>query len=135
MAWTKKRLHGVALKAAGFTNLGRDHMDYHSDVEDYFDAKMRLFNELLPKGSAAVIFADDGVSDRVIAIAKDAGHEILGVGRKGNYLSLKRVEHERYQQIAEIVHDNQNCRVKFPPCRRFPDFKRSGCSRVGNGRR
>ena len=44
---------------AGFTNLGRDHMDYHPTVEDYLRAKMRLFDTLLPKGAPAVIFADD----------------------------------------------------------------------------
>ncbi len=45
------RLDGVRLAAAAFTNLGRDHMDYHPTVEDYMAAKMRLFRDLLPKGS------------------------------------------------------------------------------------
>jgi UDP-N-acetylmuramoyl-L-alanyl-D-glutamate--2,6-diaminopimelate ligase len=110
----QKRLHGVRLGAAAFTNLGRDHMDYHDDVEDYLGAKMRLFNELLPKGSPAVIFADDPFSQRVAQIANDAGHQVLQVGRKGDYLSLKRVEHQRYCQVAEIVHGDKTCRVNFP---------------------
>jgi UDP-N-acetylmuramoyl-L-alanyl-D-glutamate--2,6-diaminopimelate ligase len=110
----QKRLHGVVLSAAAFTNLGRDHMDYHDDVEDYFQAKMRLFEELLPKGSPAVIFSDDPISDRVAAVAKSAGHQVLRVGRKGDYLSAKRVEHERYRQVAEIVHADRTCRVNFP---------------------
>ena len=110
----QKRLFGVKLSAAGFTNLGHDHLDYHDTMEDYFQAKMRLFCELLPKGSPAVIFADDGVSERVCKIAGDAGHKVLRVGRKGDYLCLKRVEHERYRQIAEITLGNKTRRVSFP---------------------
>ena len=55
------------LAAGGFTNLGRDHMDYHPTVEDYHRAKMRLFDTLLPKGAPAVIFADDPWSAPTIA--------------------------------------------------------------------
>ena len=67
------RLDGVRLAAAAFTNLGRDHMDYHPTVEDYMAAKMRLFRDLLPKGSPAVIFADDAWSPQAISAARDAG--------------------------------------------------------------
>jgi UDP-N-acetylmuramoyl-L-alanyl-D-glutamate--2,6-diaminopimelate ligase len=96
------RLDGVRLKAAGFTNLGRDHMDYHPTVESYMAAKMRLFAALLPTGSPAVIFADDAWSEQAIAAAREAGHEIRTVGRKGNFLTLKRVEHSRHKQVAEV---------------------------------
>src|SRR5690606_26733289 len=58
----QRRLDGVRLAAGGFTNLGRDHMDYHPTVEEYHAAKMRLFDALLPHGAPAVIFADDGWS-------------------------------------------------------------------------
>ena len=50
----QRRLDGVRLAAGAFTNLGRDHMDYHPTVEDYHGAKMRLFDALLPKGAPAV---------------------------------------------------------------------------------
>src|ERR1700712_2485852 len=63
------RLDGVRLAAAGFTNLGRDHMDYHPTVESYMAAKMRLFEALLPIGSPAVIFADDAWSEVATAVA------------------------------------------------------------------
>ena len=110
----QKRLHGVKLNAAGFTNLGRDHLDYHHDMKDYLTAKMRLFRELLPRGSAAVIFSDDPFSEEVASIAKSSGHEVLQVGRKGNFLCLKRVEHERYNQFAEIMNGKKVYRVNFP---------------------
>lgn len=96
------RLDGVRLAAAAFTNLGRDHMDYHPTVEDYMAAKMRLFRDLLPKGSPAVIFADDAWSAQAIAAARDAGQDVRTVGRKGSFLTLKRVEHFRHKQIAEV---------------------------------
>ncbi|THV24830.1 UDP-N-acetylmuramoyl-L-alanyl-D-glutamate--2,6-diaminopimelate ligase [Peteryoungia ipomoeae] len=108
------RLDGVRLAAAGFTNLGRDHMDYHPTVEDYMAAKMRLFRELLPKGAPAVIYADDVWSDEAIRVAREAGHQILTVGRKGTFLTLKRVEHSRHKQVAEIHHGDDIYEVHIP---------------------
>lgn len=96
------RLDGVRLSAAAFTNLGRDHMDYHPTVEHYMAAKMRLFDTLLPKGSPAIIFADDEWSDAAIKAAAHAGLDVRTVGRKGCYLTLKRVEHFRHKQMAEV---------------------------------
>jgi UDP-N-acetylmuramoyl-L-alanyl-D-glutamate--2,6-diaminopimelate ligase len=96
------RLDGVQLVAAGFTNLGRDHMDYHPTIEDYMAAKMRLFSELLPKGSPALIFADDPWSAEAIRVATQAGHDVRTVGRAGNFITLKRVEHFRHRQMAEV---------------------------------
>jgi UDP-N-acetylmuramoyl-L-alanyl-D-glutamate--2,6-diaminopimelate ligase len=108
------RLDGVRISAAGFTNLGRDHMDYHKDTEDYFRAKMRLFGDLTPKGSPAVIFADDPFSARTIDVCRKAGLKLLTVGRGGQFLSLKRVEHERFRQIAEIQSEGIIYRIEFP---------------------
>ena len=98
----QRRLDGVRLSAGGFTNLGRDHMDYHPTVEEYHRAKLRLFDTLLPKGAPAVIFADDPWSKPTIDAAQAAGLDVLTVGRHGDYLTLKRVEHERFRQRAEI---------------------------------
>ncbi len=98
----QRRLDGVKLAAGAFTNLGRDHMDYHPTVEDYLAAKMRLFDTLLPKGAPAVIFADDPWSRRRSRPRAPPGSKVLTVGRKGDFLTLKRVEHERHRQRAEI---------------------------------
>jgi UDP-N-acetylmuramoyl-L-alanyl-D-glutamate--2,6-diaminopimelate ligase len=108
------RLDGVKLAAAAFTNLGRDHMDYHPTIERYMAAKMRLFDTLLPKGSPAVIFADDPWSDQAIKAAHDAGHDVRTVGRKGEYLTLKRVEHFRHKQVAEIHAAGEIFEVDIP---------------------
>lgn len=98
----QSRLDGVRLSAAAFTNLGRDHMDYHPTVEHYMASKMRLFEALLPKGAPAVIFADDQWSDQAIAAARKAKLDVRTVGRKGDFISLKRVEHFRHKQSAEV---------------------------------
>lgn len=96
------RLDGVRLSAAAFTNLGRDHMDYHPTIEAYFKAKMRLFDTLLPQGAPAIVFADGKFSEKAAKHIADAGRKALTVGRKGDFIKLKRVEHERFRQYAEL---------------------------------
>ncbi|RWX78489.1 UDP-N-acetylmuramoyl-L-alanyl-D-glutamate--2,6-diaminopimelate ligase [Neorhizobium lilium] len=110
----QSRLDGVRLSASAFTNLGRDHMDYHPTVESYMAAKMRLFDTLTPKGAPAVIFADDEWSQEGIRAATTAGLDVRTVGRKGSYLSLKRVEHFRHKQTAEIHVGREIFEVDIP---------------------
>jgi UDP-N-acetylmuramoyl-L-alanyl-D-glutamate--2,6-diaminopimelate ligase len=110
----QRRLDGVRLAAGGFTNLGRDHMDYHPTVEDYHRAKLRLFDTLLPKGAPAVIFADDPWSEPTVRAAKAAGLNVLTVGRHGDFLRLKRVEHERHRQRAEVEVDGLLHEIDLP---------------------
>ena len=108
------RLDGVRLAAGGFTNLGRDHMDYHPTVEAYHAAKMRLFTDLLPKSAPAVVFADDAWSEATETVARAAGLGVLTVGRKGRFLRLKRAEHERFRQRAEVEVDGMIHEVDLP---------------------
>jgi len=82
------RNEGLPVAAGAFTNLSRDHLDYHADMEDYFAAKMRLFSEVVSDGGAAVIWADDAWSDRAIAAARARGLRLLTVGEKGEALRL-----------------------------------------------
>src|SRR4051794_23157543 len=82
------RCEGVPLAAAAFTNFSRDHLDYHGTMDAYFEAKMRLLEELLPPASPAIIWTDDPKSDEVIARVKKSGHEILTIGRKGETIRL-----------------------------------------------
>lgn len=83
------RLDGLRLTAGAFTNLTRDHLDYHSTIEDYFNAKMRLFEELLPVGAAAVINSDMPEADIILQRAKAAGLRPFTVGKKGDDLCLQ----------------------------------------------
>ncbi|PSH70030.1 UDP-N-acetylmuramoyl-L-alanyl-D-glutamate--2,6-diaminopimelate ligase [Phyllobacterium brassicacearum] len=110
----QRRLDGVRLSAGAFTNLGRDHMDYHATVEEYHAAKLRLFTELLPKGAPAVIFADDMFSKPTIAAASEAGCQVLTVGRKGDFITLKRVEHERFRQHVEVQINGEIFEITLP---------------------
>ncbi|WP_193176496.1 UDP-N-acetylmuramoyl-L-alanyl-D-glutamate--2,6-diaminopimelate ligase [Oricola nitratireducens] len=110
----QRRLDGVKLAAGAFTNLGRDHLDYHPTVEDYLAAKLRLFDTLLAKGSPAVIFADDPYSRAAEEAAAKAGLEVLTVGRRGDFIDLKRVEHERYRQEVEVTHGGATYLFKLP---------------------
>ncbi|MEM0898772.1 MAG: UDP-N-acetylmuramoyl-L-alanyl-D-glutamate--2,6-diaminopimelate ligase [Pseudomonadota bacterium] len=110
----QRRLDGVELTAAAFTNLGRDHLDYHADMDEYFTAKMRLFDTLLSEGKPAIVYGDDAYSDRAIEVARNAGRDVRSVGRKGDFIALKRVEHERHKQTAEVSHDGRTYRIELP---------------------
>ena len=109
----QRRLDGVRLTAGAFTNLGHDHLDYHDGMADYHAAKMRLF-DLLPDGAPAVVWADDEWSAPTIDAARVRGCQVLTVGRKGEWITLKRVEHERYRQVAEVAHGSATHRVVLP---------------------
>lgn len=82
------RLDGVTLKAAAFTNLTRDHLDYHADMGSYGAAKLRLFAELLPADGAVVVNADSDFAPQVEAIARRRGQRLLRFGRNGVELKL-----------------------------------------------
>ena len=84
----QNRLDGVKIAVGAFTNLTRDHLDYHSDFEDYFAAKMRLFNELLAPGATAVINADMPEASRVVKACRDRDLKILNVGENGTTIKL-----------------------------------------------
>lgn len=82
------RLDGVKVKAAGFTNLSRDHLDYHATMDDYFHAKARLFTELLEKDGTAVINADDEYGQRLIQTCKDNAIKTFTFGDAGEDCKL-----------------------------------------------
>ena len=78
------RLDGVRFSAGAFTNITRDHLDYHPTFEDYFEAKLRLFRELLPPGAPAVIDADSPGADQVIETAHNRKLNVFTVGQSGH---------------------------------------------------
>ncbi|GAC1338345.1 MAG: UDP-N-acetylmuramoyl-L-alanyl-D-glutamate--2,6-diaminopimelate ligase [Beijerinckiaceae bacterium] len=84
----QRRLDGVRLSAGAFTNLSRDHLDYHATLDDYLAAKMRLFNVLLQPGQAAVIDSDNDVSAQVIDVCVKRGLSVMSAGERGETLRL-----------------------------------------------
>jgi UDP-N-acetylmuramoyl-L-alanyl-D-glutamate--2,6-diaminopimelate ligase len=109
------RLDGVRLTAAAFTNLGRDHLDYHPTVEAYLTAKLRLFSELLQPGRTAVVFAGDPHADAVVAAARRRDLRIFRVGTGHDTdLTLANLEREGFAQRLEITHEGRRHEVVLP---------------------
>jgi UDP-N-acetylmuramoyl-L-alanyl-D-glutamate--2,6-diaminopimelate ligase len=96
------RTEGVPVAAAAFTNLTRDHLDYHQTMHAYFEAKMRLIEDVLEPGATAVVWADDAKSDEVIARAKARGLKVLTVGTRGDTLRLLKRETTQLGQKLTI---------------------------------
>ncbi|MEE4121277.1 MAG: Mur ligase family protein, partial [Paracoccaceae bacterium] len=80
----QRRLDGVRLAAAGFTNITQDHLDYHDGFDDYFAAKARLFTRVLGDEGVAVVNTDGANGPRMAQVAEEAGHEVIRVGRSEN---------------------------------------------------
>jgi len=99
---SQRRLDGVRLAAAAFTNLGRDHLDYHATVEDYLTAKLRLFDELLSPGLPAIINADEPYADRVVAAAALRRQRVITTGRGGRDIRLVEVIPDGFGQRLTI---------------------------------
>lgn len=109
------RCEGVPLAAAAFTNLSRDHLDYHGDMDSYFAAKMRLFDELLADDGVAVIWADDAWSAQVVAHARARGVRLFTVGEAGDDLRLTAREPTALGQTLMITDAGGKAhRVRLP---------------------
>jgi UDP-N-acetylmuramoyl-L-alanyl-D-glutamate--2,6-diaminopimelate ligase len=112
------RLDGVRVAAGGFTNLTRDHMDYHPDVAHYLAAKLRLFRDLLVPGGAAVISADHDCSQQVIDAARERGLRIMAVGHKadgaGEGIRLVDAEIDGFAQKLALEHRGRRYAVRLP---------------------
>ncbi len=77
----QRRLDGVLLTAAGFSNFSQDHLDYHDTFEAYFDAKMGLFTRVLSEDGVAVVNMDDPKGGEVASLCEYRGQEVITVGR------------------------------------------------------
>jgi UDP-N-acetylmuramoyl-L-alanyl-D-glutamate--2,6-diaminopimelate ligase len=108
------RNEGVPVKAGAFTNLSRDHLDYHADMDDYFAAKMRLFDEVVEDGGAAVIWADDAWSDKACGHAEKRGLRVFTVGEEGNGIRLLARTPGQLGQALEIEHEGRTRKVNLP---------------------
>ena len=108
------RLDGVRISAAGFTDITRDHLDYHSDFEHYFSAKMRLFSELLTPGGVAVINADAPHAQDVIAIARKRALQVLTVGERGGAIRILSREPQMSGQKIQLRCEGRETAVDLP---------------------
>ncbi|WP_026607084.1 UDP-N-acetylmuramoyl-L-alanyl-D-glutamate--2,6-diaminopimelate ligase [Methylocapsa acidiphila] len=110
----QRRLDGVRIAAAGFTNLSRDHLDYHATLEDYLAAKLRLFEALLRPGQTAVVDADSDVADKVMAACERRGLRLFSVGRKGEALRLIEAEAENFSTRLRFAYGGGEVMVRLP---------------------
>lgn len=108
------RIAGVPVSVVGFTNLSRDHLDYHGTMEAYFEAKMRLFDEVAAENATAVIWADDSWSEKAIARAKDRPLRLITVGAQGQGIRLLSRTPTQLGQSLEISVQGEACKVNLP---------------------
>lgn len=108
------RLDGVLIRAAGFTNLTRDHLDYHPDMEHYASAKLRLFGALLPEGGAAVINADSDLAPRLVALCRARRHRVMTYGAAGQDLRLVERTPEADGQVLSVEVLGRRHAVRLP---------------------
>ena len=108
------RLDGVTLTAGAFTNLGRDHMDYHLTVENYLAAKLRLFTELLQPGQTAVINSDGAYAERVADVARARGLSVMTVGQNGDTLHRAALTRDGFTQVLRVVSGGRTVDVRLP---------------------
>ena len=110
------RLDAVKLKAAAFTNLGRDHLNTHHTVEAYRDAKLRLFTELLPADGAAVLNADtrNANEELILRLALSCGRRAMTVGTRGETLKLESVARDGFAQRLSVRHAGKSYAIRLP---------------------
>lgn len=108
------RNDGLRVRAGAFTNLSRDHLDYHKDMADYFAAKMRLFEEVVEPDGTAVVWADDAWSAAAIERAQARGLRLLTVGEKGDAIRLRARTPSPLGQVLEIEHGGVRRTINLP---------------------
>jgi UDP-N-acetylmuramoyl-L-alanyl-D-glutamate--2,6-diaminopimelate ligase len=108
------RTEGLPVVAAAFTNFSRDHLDYHGTMDAYFDAKMRLFTDVVAAGGTAIVWTDDPKSDEVIAVVRSRGLRLLTVGTKGETLRLLAREPSQLGQKLTIEAEGGTHVVTLP---------------------
>jgi UDP-N-acetylmuramoyl-L-alanyl-D-glutamate--2,6-diaminopimelate ligase len=111
------RLDGVRIAAGAYTNLSRDHLDYHPSIEAYLAAKLRLFTDLIAPGGTAVINVDDCYAGQVAVAAEKRGLKIMTVGEHGqgsNAIKLVGGAIDGFAQKVELAHGGRTYHVKLP---------------------
>ena len=113
------RLDGVEIAATGFTNLTQDHFDYHTDAEDYFLAKARLFTELAGAKTPAVVNVNDEYGRRVLALCKDRGQPTLSVGWSSADILIKEIMPTASGQKIKLNVQGEHAALTLPLAAEF----------------
>jgi len=108
------RLDGVRVSAGAFTNLSRDHLDYHPTLEAYLAAKLLLFETLVVPGGTAVIDLDNCYGQQVVEAARRRGLKIFTVGEQGDDIRLVDGAIDRFAQKIRLRHDGRELTLRLP---------------------
>jgi UDP-N-acetylmuramoyl-L-alanyl-D-glutamate--2,6-diaminopimelate ligase len=108
------RMHAVNIKAAGFTNLSRDHLDYHGSIEAYFASKVKLFTEVMMPDGTAVLNADCDHGKALIDICKKRGLNVITYGRAGQNIVLEHRHAHPTGQTLRLIIDGAQHLLKLP---------------------
>lgn len=113
------RLDGVTVSGCGFTNITRDHMDYHPTFDHYLAAKLRLFSDVVKDGGVAVVNADAEHAGKFIDAARARGLTLITVGRKGETIHLDRREDRGGAQALTLHYQGKIFYVELPQAGEF----------------
>lgn len=108
------RTEGLPVGAAAFTNLSRDHLDYHLTMEAYLSAKLRLFTEVVDKDGTAIVWADDPASAEVVAAIEGRGVRGISVGAKGTAIKLGERTPTALGQTLAVEAEGRTFTIKLP---------------------
>ncbi len=108
------RLDGVRVGVAAFTNLSRDHLDYHADADSYLQAKLRLFETVMAPGGTAVINADADIFTPAAEVARRCGHRVLGYGSAGDDIRLLSRDIDGDGQVLALRVSGHEFEVRLP---------------------
>jgi UDP-N-acetylmuramoyl-L-alanyl-D-glutamate--2,6-diaminopimelate ligase len=104
----------VRIAAGGFTNLSRDHLDYHPSIEAYLAAKLRLFGDLIVANGTAVIDVDDCYAGQVVETAQKRGLKIMTVGETGDGIRLVGGLIDGFAQVVTLAHAGRDYKIRLP---------------------
>ena len=108
------RLDGMRVSAAAFTNLTRDHLDYHGTMAAYFAAKKRLFSEVMAPGGAAILNADTPEFAELERLSRAAGHRVIGYGRAAKEIALHGLAREPHGQRLDLSIVGTRVTIELP---------------------
>ena len=108
------RAEGLPVAAAAFTNFSRDHLDYHADMDAYFAAKMRLFDDVVDAGGTAVVWTGDPRSAEVIDHSQRRGLKLITVGPGATTIALIDQTASPLGQALVVRHDGKDHRLTLP---------------------
>jgi len=108
------RLDAVKVTAAGFSNLTQDHFDYHPDMDDYFNAKARLFIELTPKGAPVVINTNDEYGRQLVSLCEARGQDVMQIGWGGEHIRIDELMPYGASQRLTLIVNDERYKVELP---------------------